>query len=52
MPFEHALGIVATVIHTNAKWSVADCGLKALGMDHGNPTIEGRATCCSAPTST
>jgi D-threonine aldolase len=20
---------------------VADCGLKALGMDHGNPTIEG-----------
>jgi D-serine deaminase-like pyridoxal phosphate-dependent protein len=20
---------------------VADCGLKALGMDHGNPTIDG-----------
>ena len=22
-------------------WAVADCGLKALGMDHGNQTIEG-----------
>ena len=22
-------------------WAVADCGLKALGMDHGNPTIDG-----------
>ena len=20
-------------------WAVADCGLKALGMDHGNPTL-------------
>jgi D-serine deaminase-like pyridoxal phosphate-dependent protein len=20
-------------------WAVADCGLKALGMDHGNPTV-------------
>ena len=39
IPFELALAVVATVIHTNPKWSVADCGLKALGMDHGNPTI-------------
>ena len=23
------------------KWAVADCGLKALGMDHGDPTVEG-----------
>ena len=29
------------MIHTNPKWSVADCGLKALGMDHGNPAISG-----------
>ena len=23
-------------------WAVADVGLKALGMDHGNPTVAGR----------
>jgi len=23
------------------KWAVCDAGLKSLGMDHGNPTIEG-----------
>ena len=40
IPFELALAVVATVIHANPKWSVADCGLKALGMDHGNPTID------------
>jgi D-threonine aldolase len=39
IPFTLALAVVATVIHANAKWTVADCGLKALGMDHGNPTI-------------
>jgi hypothetical protein len=39
IPFELALAIVATVIHANRKWSVADCGLKALGMDHGNPSL-------------
>jgi D-serine deaminase-like pyridoxal phosphate-dependent protein len=39
IPFKHALAVVATVIHTNPKWSVADCGLKALGMDHGDPTM-------------
>jgi len=39
IPFELALAVVATVIHTNPKWTVADCGLKALGMDHGNPMI-------------
>ena len=26
---------------TAAGWAVADCGLKALGMDHGDPSIEG-----------
>jgi D-serine deaminase-like pyridoxal phosphate-dependent protein len=39
IPFDLALAIVATVIHANPKWCVADCGLKSLGMDHGNPTI-------------
>jgi D-serine deaminase-like pyridoxal phosphate-dependent protein len=48
LPFEYALAIVATVIHTNPRWAVADCGLKALGMDHGNPEIAGaRVLFCS-----
>jgi D-serine deaminase-like pyridoxal phosphate-dependent protein len=48
LPFEYALAVVATVIHANPKWAVADCGLKALGMDHGNPTIDGaRVLFCS-----
>jgi D-serine deaminase-like pyridoxal phosphate-dependent protein len=42
LPFVQALTVLATVISVNpAGWAVADCGLKALGMDHGNPTIEG-----------
>ena len=41
LPFRQALTVLATVISSNPKWTVADCGLKALGMDHGNPTIEG-----------
>lgn len=39
LPFEIALGILATVISVNPKgWIVADAGLKAQGMDHGNPS--------------
>ncbi len=41
LPFEHALSVLATVISVSAEWTVADCGLKALGMDHGNPSVEG-----------
>jgi D-serine deaminase-like pyridoxal phosphate-dependent protein len=42
LPFRQALGIEATVISVNrGGWAVADCGLKALGMDHGDPTIDG-----------
>jgi D-serine deaminase-like pyridoxal phosphate-dependent protein len=33
--------VLATVISVSAGWAVADCGLKALGMDHGNPSIDG-----------
>ena len=33
-------------------WAVADAGLKALGMDHGDPTDRGRRRAGSAPTST
>ena len=41
LPFTQALSILATVISVSAAWTVADCGLKALGMDHGNPSVEG-----------
>jgi D-threonine aldolase len=44
LPFRNALTVLATVISVNpAGWAVADCGLKALGMDHGNPTLADRA---------
>ena len=39
LPFEHALSVLSTVISVSPNWVVADCGLKALGMDHGNPTV-------------
>ena len=41
LPFSHALSVLATVISVSKDWAVADCGLKALGMDHGNPCVEG-----------
>ena len=41
LPFVHALSVVATVISVSKDWAVADCGLKSLGMDHGNPSIDG-----------
>ncbi len=42
LPFEQALHVVGTVISVAADgWVVADVGLKALGMDHGNPSIDG-----------
>jgi len=40
LPFEPALSILATVISVRpGRWAVADCGLKALGMDHGLPSL-------------
>jgi D-serine deaminase-like pyridoxal phosphate-dependent protein len=41
LPFRLALGVVSTVVSVSPGYAVADCGLKALGMDHGNPDIEG-----------
>jgi D-serine deaminase-like pyridoxal phosphate-dependent protein len=41
LPFGQALHVEATVISVARGWAVADCGLKALAMDHGDPTIEG-----------
>jgi D-threonine aldolase len=39
LPFKQALTILATVISVSPGWAVADCGLKSLGMDHGNPSM-------------
>lgn len=41
LPFEQALFVLSTVISVSPHWSVADAGLKSLGMDHGNPSITG-----------
>jgi D-serine deaminase-like pyridoxal phosphate-dependent protein len=40
LPFGQALFVLGTVISTSPEWSVADAGLKAFGMDHGNPDLE------------
>jgi D-serine deaminase-like pyridoxal phosphate-dependent protein len=41
LPFHQAVFVQATVISVSPEHAVLDCGLKALGMDHGNPQIEG-----------
>jgi D-serine deaminase-like pyridoxal phosphate-dependent protein len=42
VPFRQALYVWATVISVNQKgWAVLDAGLKAIAMDHGNPTVLG-----------
>ncbi len=41
-PFRPALSVLATVISVNPKgWVVADAGIKAIAMDHGNPLWDG-----------
>ena len=40
LPFAQALTVLSTVISVSEGWVVADCGLKALGLDHGNPSVE------------
>jgi D-serine deaminase-like pyridoxal phosphate-dependent protein len=45
IPFKQALGVLATVISVSSSgYAVANAGLKALGMDHGNPEIDGGHT--------
>ncbi|GIU85278.1 MAG: alanine racemase [Acidimicrobiales bacterium] len=41
LPFRIGLSIWTTVLSVSEGWAACDAGLKALGMDHGNPTIEG-----------
>lgn len=40
LPFRLALTVLATVVSVGDGWAVADAGLKALAMDHGNPEVE------------
>jgi D-serine deaminase-like pyridoxal phosphate-dependent protein len=44
--FRHALYLWTSVISVNpAGWAVVDAGLKALGMDHGDPTVVDAGDC-------
>lgn len=54
IPFEIAMTVLATVISVSPKgWFVVDAGLKAFGMDHGNPSYpEGELLFCSDEHST
>lgn len=45
LPFREGLRVLASVIHVNDDWAVADAGLKALAMDHGNPPIANGEGC-------
>ncbi len=48
LPFRKALCVQARVISVCEAYAVADCGLKALGMDHGPPAIDdARVLFCS-----
>jgi D-serine deaminase-like pyridoxal phosphate-dependent protein len=43
LPFRQALFVIATVVSTSRSkgWGVLDAGLKAFGMDHGAPSVQG-----------
>ena len=41
LPFRQALSVLTTVISVSAAFAVGNCGLKSLGMDHGNPSMDG-----------
>jgi D-threonine aldolase len=48
LPFEQAAFVLATVISAAPGWAVGNAGLKAFGMDHGNPALaEGTVVFCS-----
>lgn len=48
LPFEQAFWVLSTVISVSEQYVVGDCGLKSLGMDHGNPEIaDARVWFCS-----
>jgi D-serine deaminase-like pyridoxal phosphate-dependent protein len=39
LPFGQAAFVLATVISSSPGWAVGNAGLKAFGMDHGNPEL-------------
>ncbi|HEY2075377.1 MAG TPA: alanine racemase [Streptosporangiaceae bacterium] len=41
LPFRQAAFVLATVVSRSADWAVGNAGLKAFGMDHGNPDLAG-----------
>jgi D-serine deaminase-like pyridoxal phosphate-dependent protein len=41
LPFKQALSVLTTVISVSPAFAVGNCGLKSLGMDHGNPSMDG-----------
>lgn len=41
LPFRPAFWVWSTVVSRGPAWWVCDAGLKSLGMDHGNPAIDG-----------
>jgi len=41
LPLEQAAFVLATVVSSADEWAVANAGLKAFGMDHGNPDVAG-----------
>lgn len=41
LPFRPAFFVWSTVVSVSAVYAVCDAGLKSLGMDHGNPRIDG-----------
>jgi D-threonine aldolase len=48
LPFEQAAFVLAAVISSSPGWAVGDAGLKAFGMDHGNPELRaGTVLFCS-----
>lgn len=48
LPFEQACFVLSTVISVSPDYAIGDAGLKAFGMDHGNPQLPGgRVLFCS-----
>jgi D-threonine aldolase len=41
LPFRQAAFVLATVVSRSDGWAVGNAGLKAFGMDHGNPELAG-----------
>ncbi|HUA40182.1 MAG TPA: alanine racemase [Streptosporangiaceae bacterium] len=48
LPFKQSAFVLATVVSRSDGWAVGNAGLKAFGMDHGNPDLtDGNVMFCS-----